>query len=431
MNPTIAPPYPQAPGRTYLRRSASTIASFATALSSLTPTEDDTELSRLSSEVPPVPTPDPSPTLLLYSPPPESHNDTQDIDSFIMRAFNADDIEYGPKTLEDFLRGNNAVQSAINFYRYVQMKTFPLLLSVLKNTLSMAFYGYILIWCVELRDSWRKLQLEDLETREGWMIWLSLVNGSYWIITLYKFIRGIRRLHGAPIEKHTFLDVGEAFDPFMPGKADASDYFLLSSVAVTIHVSCAIGIALWVKDWMAGGPGTGNPQKDIIVGWLYFALLMGHLLKTLICSTVHLRYGARWDKAPSRDPRSLTPGDDDDHLLPLYELDTHGLHQPHDNHVQGHYSTQEAHHHGHNAYDNHIHGFGSTHDVHDQGHNDIWEGIPRGRSRSYSVSGDSLSSHFSMGTMATQNTIDMTPYATWRWVGKLKIHLTDPSLYLF
>ncbi|CCC12711.1 hypothetical protein SMACR_05671 [Sordaria macrospora] len=430
MNSTIVPFYPQAPGRTYLRRSSLTIDSFATALSSLSPIEDDIELRQLTSDVPTVPTPDPSLTPQLSSLLHETNNDTPDFGSCIIGAFNADDIEYGPKTLEDFLRGNNAVQRAINFYRYVQMKTFPLCLSVLKNTLSMVFYGYLLIWFVDLRDHWRKLQLEDLKSREGWIVWLCLVDGSYWIMTLYKWIRGIRRLNGAPIEKHTFLDVGEDFDPFMPGKADAFDYVLLSSFAVAVHLSCAIRILLWVKDWMAGGPATGNPQKDIIVGWLYFALLMGHLFTTLTSSVVHLRYGARWDNAPSRDPRSITPRDDDDHALPLYELD--GLHQPHDHQARGLYSTHEAHP-GNSPYGNHVNGFGSTHDLHHQEHNgiDIWEGIPRGHLWSHSVSGNSVSSYFSIGTIATQNTYDMSPYASWRWEGKMKLHVTDPSLYLF
>lgn len=343
-----------------------------------------------------------------------------------MRAFNADDIEYGPKTLEDFLRGENAVQRAINFNRYVQMKKSSLWLSVIKATLSMALYGYALIWFVELRDMWRKLDPEDLKSREGWFIWLSVINGMFFIMTLYRFIRAISRLHGAPYEKHTFLDVGEAFDPFMPGKADVYIYFLFSSAAVIAHVASSIGIALWVKDWMAGGPATSNPKKDIIVGAFYFCLLMGHLVKTLTCSTVHIRYGARWDKAPSRDPRSLVPADNEDHLLPLYELG--GFHQPHDNHVHGLCSTHDVHYHGHYPQDNHVHGFCSAHDVHHHGHHaiDIWEGIPRGRSRSYSVSSD-----LSEGTMDTWMTIDMSIYAQWRWVGKLKIHLTDPSLYLF
>ncbi|KAJ4400237.1 hypothetical protein N0V85_005805 [Neurospora sp. IMI 360204] len=256
MASTIDPPYPQAPSRTYLRRSSSTIASFATALSFLPPpTEGDISLRRLSSsDAPTVPTPDPS----------ETHTETQGADSFIMRAFNADDIEYGPKTLDDFLRGENAVQRAINFYRYVQMKKSSLWLSVIKATLSMALYGYVLIWLVELRDIWRKLDPEDLKSCEGWFIWLSVINGMFFIMTLYRFIRAISRLHGAPYEKHTFLDVGEAFDPFMPGKADVYIYFLLSSAAVITHVAGSVGILLWVKDWMAGGPATSNPKKDII-----------------------------------------------------------------------------------------------------------------------------------------------------------------------
>lgn len=420
MNSTIAAPYPQAPGMAHLRRSSSTIGSFATALSSLPSPEVDIELGHLSSQPPTVTTPVPSSVPQLSPPLSQAHTDTHDVESCVMRAFNADDIEYGPKTLEDTLWGDNAVQRAINFYRYVQMKTIPLLWSVLKNTLLMAFYGYVLIWLVDLRDNWRRLQPEDLESRERWIIWLCLVDGCYWIMTLYKTIRGIRRLNGAPFEKHTFLDVGEDFDPFMPGKADAYIYVVLSSGAVAVHMACAVGILIWVKDWMTGGPATGNPQHDIIVGWFFFIVLMGHLLTTLTSSTVHLRYGARWDKAPRRDPRSLTPGDGDDHILPLCDLDQHGLHH------------HEAQHHGPSPFGNRVNGFGATHDVHPQGHNgiDIWAGIPRGRLRSHSVSGDSISSDFSLGTMATQNTCNMTPYASWRWEGKMKLHVTDPSLYL-
>lgn len=342
-------------------------------------------------------------------------------------AFNADDIEYGPKTLDDFLRGDNPIQRAINFYRYVQMKKFSLCLSVIKATLSMALYGYAMIWFVELRDVWRKLDLEDHESREGWFVWLYIINAFFFIVTLYRFIRAISRLHGAPYEKHTFLDVGEAFDPFIPGRTNVYIYFIFSSAAVIAHVSSSIGIALWVKDWMAGGPATTNPHQDIIVGCIYFTLLMGHLVKTLTCCTVHIRYGARWDKAPGRDPRSLVPDDVDDHLLPLYGLDE--FHHPHGGHSHEFYSAHEAHHHGHHLHNNYAHGIYSTHDVHHHEYKDIdiWEGIPRGRTRSFSVSSD-----LSVGTADTWMTIQSSNmYATWRWVGMLKIHLTDPSLYLF
>ncbi|EAA29518.2 hypothetical protein GE21DRAFT_9944 [Neurospora crassa] len=265
MNSTIVSPYPQTPSRTYLRRSTSTIGSFATALSYLTPTDDDISLRRSSSsDIPTVPAPDHSLTAPPSSPPSETDTDTQGVDSFILMAFNADDIEYGPKTLDDFLRGDNPVQRAINFYRYVQMKKFPLCLSVVKATLSMALYGYAMIWFVELRDVWRKLDLDDHESREGWFVWLYLINAFFFIVTLYRFIRAISRLHGAPYEKHTFLDVGEAFDPFIPGRTNVYIYFIFSSAAVIAHVSSSIGIALWVKDWMAGGPATTNPHRDII-----------------------------------------------------------------------------------------------------------------------------------------------------------------------
>ncbi|EGO55247.1 hypothetical protein NEUTE1DRAFT_102688 [Neurospora tetrasperma FGSC 2508] len=207
MNSTMVSPYPQTPSRTYLRRSTSTIGSFATALSYLTPTEDDISLRRSSSsDIPTVPAPDHSLTSPPSCPPSETDTDTQGVISFILMAFNADDIEYGPKTLDDFLRGDNPVQRAINFYRYVQMKKFSLCLSVIKATLSMALYGYAMIWFVELRDVWRKLDLEDHESREGWFVWLHLINAFFFIVTVYRFIRAISRLHGAPYEKHTFLD---------------------------------------------------------------------------------------------------------------------------------------------------------------------------------------------------------------------------------
>lgn len=437
MNSATDSPCLQAPRRTYLRRSSSTIASFTTALSSLTPpTKDDISLRQLSPDVPKVTSPEPSLTPQLFSPPSETHNDAQDpvLHSFIMRAsgLSADDVEYGPKTLDDFLRGDNAVQRTINFCRYVQMKKLPLSLSLIKNILVIALYSYTLIWFLDLRDTWRKLKLEDYDSRNHWFIFLTFFNGSLLIITVYKAIRNVSRLQGAPYEKHTFLDVGEAFDPFKPGKADVYQYFLLSAAAVTVHLTAAIRIALWVKEWMAGGSTTSNPSGDIVVGWLYFVLLMGHAINTLTCVTVHLRYGARWDKAPTRDPRSLTRRDEGDgHLLPLHELD--GFHQACDNYRHGDSSTRDVDHDGYHPRDHHGPCFCSACEVphpHEYRDVDIWEGIPRGRSRSYSVLEDSSSSDSSVGTMDTQMTIDIGVYAEWRWAGKLKIHLTNPSLYL-
>ncbi|KAK3400749.1 hypothetical protein B0T20DRAFT_347708 [Sordaria brevicollis] len=212
MNSSIDSPYPQAPRRTYLRRSSSTIGSFATALSSLTPpTEDDIPLRELSRQnVPKVTTPHPSPTPQPSPLPFEIHNDAQDpvLHTFIMRAsgLNADDIEYGPKTLDDYLRGDNAVQRTINLCRYVQMEKLPLTLSLFKNIAVMALYSYALIWFLDLRDTWRKLKLEDYESRNHWFMFLTLYDASLLIITVYKAIRNVSRLQGASYEKHTFLD---------------------------------------------------------------------------------------------------------------------------------------------------------------------------------------------------------------------------------
>ncbi|KAK3496237.1 hypothetical protein B0T13DRAFT_495618 [Neurospora crassa] len=269
MNSTIVSPYPQTPSRTYLRHSTSTIGSFATALSYLTPTDDDISLRRSSSsDIPTVPAPDHSLTAPPSSSPPERDTDTQGADSFILMAFNADDIEYGPKTLDDFLRGDNPVQRAINFYRYVQMKKFPLCLSVVKATLSMALYGYAMIWFVELRDVWRKLDLDDHESREGWFVWLYLINAFFFIVTLYRFIRAISRLHGAPYEKHTFLDFTSVMAPDGTKRPVAIPVRLFLTTLTTTFCLCTNSTSFIIHTTVMATTFT-QPTRRIIMGIIY------------------------------------------------------------------------------------------------------------------------------------------------------------------